>query len=187
MILRNTGTYKAHFCSELLSIFKLKKSSGLLPNRKDVVQSDNVVLAIAWHFTNSQFKSCHSLWFCAVLTGTRQVHFCSEFFLLLSSRSRFSKPKRLLEGSNFQSSNVMERTRIMMYMIVCFNIEYTLLLLHYLQDTRRPMKMHFQLRAQAWPPKGRGRTSRYNSVHSLSNPPLRVFYEPSPTGIWVNT
>ena len=84
---------------------------------------------------------------------------------------RFSKPKILLEGSNFQSSNVIKRTRSMVSMIVCFNVEYTLLLLHCLQDTRRPMKMHFQRRApRCHPNKGRGRTSRYNSVRSLSNP-----------------
>jgi hypothetical protein len=79
---------------------------------------------------------------------------------------------------SFRSANVIRPTRSMMSRIVYVYIKYSLLLLNCLSDARRPMKRHLQRRAaQALPPKGKGRTSRYNSVHSLSNPPLRVFYK----------
>jgi hypothetical protein len=121
---------------------------------------------------NPEFELCCGPIFCAVLC---RFTFVQNSFPLLSSRGRFSKPKRLPgtpRGKQFSEFGCNERTRSMVHMIVCFNIEYTLLLLYCLQDTRRPMKIHFQRRAHALPPKGRDRTSRYNSVRSLSNPPL---------------
>jgi hypothetical protein len=48
---------------------------------------------------------------------------------------------------------VIRRTRSMMYRIVCFYIEYSLLLLSCISYSRPPMKMHLQRRAQALPTK----------------------------------
>jgi hypothetical protein len=78
------------------------------------LQLDNGAILILCELRQSRVRVV--LWpsFCAVL---RRFTFVQNIFPLVSSRGCFSKPKRLLEGSNFQSSNVIERTRSMVPMI----------------------------------------------------------------------
>jgi hypothetical protein len=72
---------------------------------------------------------------------------------------------------SFRSANVIGRTRSMMFRIVCFYIEYSLLLFIVLWTSVDQSKCTSSVVRTRCHPK------EYNSVRSLSNPPLRVFYE----------